>query len=241
MKNKSYFHNINVLVYDKEIARIDRSMKYLLKRKRVDELPFNLYHMEFAKAGLRRKMYPLPKAHASIVKQHSTGAYRCSVGNLWDVFTNTPIQFTENSRGSAETVFTKERYLELLSLLQDEIAANIQLAIHLMKETEETMDTEMQIMFNDLEERLAQIPFDSDAIKMYGDPRQNYLKEFEKKYFKKGKYRGYDYDSFIALLQSLQHTLQRIDTVASMIIETSDTFEKQTVDIFKRAEVFRYH
>ncbi|MCR6107993.1 hypothetical protein HXA34_17010 [Salipaludibacillus agaradhaerens] len=113
LKDDVHYDNINVLIYDDEVAGIWRSYLYLLhdgSGMSMEGFPFNIHHM--TTKDLSDMVRNLPdwihdqnfdkKGRWDLLTQHSNGGFRALDGSLIDVFNLNEVSFTKGGFGASD-------------------------------------------------------------------------------------------------------------------------------------------
>ncbi|SDZ69048.1 hypothetical protein SAMN05421736_1461, partial [Evansella caseinilytica] len=145
LKEDQHYDNINVFVFDKEIAGLERWFRYGYSGRSMKDLPFNVYHMD---SSVRFRDFtqisaPLPdtadrhentgffhkKRLSGAIEQHSSGGYRSVDGHLIDLFQLNRIDFSSGGGGTKEIIFSKEKYLHFANIIRKEFIPNLRKAL----------------------------------------------------------------------------------------------------------------
>lgn len=230
------YDNINVLIYDHEIAGVERWFGYGFMLTSTKNLPFNFYHIDSENAGFSIKSH-LHRHHGGMAEQHSTGGFRSPDGSLMDVFNLNPIDFSGGGGGTSPIVFDKDRYVRFAKILQHDIVYNLKKALTLLEAMEDNVHSRMKSIVNRAEQDIEHIPFEPGVI--YRDPRPGAVQSLRETYYKAGKYRCYDNEAFTALVDSLDHARKKIHHLALTIHETANDFEKREEEISRSFDIIR--
>ncbi|WP_078579140.1 hypothetical protein [Salipaludibacillus agaradhaerens] len=233
LKENRHYDNINVLIYDDEIAGIWRSYLYILHDEpgmSMEGLPFNVHQMTVK--DLNEMAQTLPDwihdqnfdkmSRLNLLTKHSNGGFRALNGSLIDVFNLNELSFTRGYLGASDIVFDKGRYLELVSLLRNEFLPNLTKAMSLHEQVEEDAESSLKGVFEQAESELNQINVE---IGSYGDPRQGRLNTFKEDYFSQGKYRCYDAGSLEAVMAKNNRVRQKMQQMAMTLEAAAEKFD----------------
>ncbi|MBA4536954.1 hypothetical protein H1Z61_07300 [Bacillus aquiflavi] len=222
-----HYDNINVLIFDNDIAKYERWFQYFLKSKTTGSLPFNTYHIDPDKL---QWIQQLPAPHDGIFDHHSTGGFRGVDGSLWDIFNLTPIGFSASNSGTTEINFDKERYLHFSNVLEHQMVPYLRKAIPLIEQMEEEIDEKIREIITRAEQQIESVKFEST----YPDPRPGAIESLKDKFYRSGKYRCYEEESMLTLLDALHRSAQEITQSASKIVETAEAFERIDTELAKK-------
>ncbi|WP_078578900.1 alpha/beta hydrolase family protein [Salipaludibacillus agaradhaerens] len=224
-----HYDNINVFVYDDEIAGIERMIRYTDGSGRsMEGMPFQVYHMKDDRPEFRNSLQMLPNRILNgKIEQHSNGAYRGLDGSLIDIFKLSPFTYTNGAIGGTEIEFNKQRYLDLANLLESEIVPQLKKALGLHESMEEDISGEIRRIIDKAESGIMEIEYDKDVIgtTACGDPRVDKISEFKSNYLIDGKYRCYDNSRLTQLLEKNHELQQRLSQFASRLQETAHHLE----------------
>jgi pimeloyl-ACP methyl ester carboxylesterase len=238
-----HYDNINVFVYDDEIAGLERLFRYITMEgsgRSMEGMPFQVYHMEDDRPALKdslpdgiseySRMYRDMIRSRNLkgwIEQHSNGAYRGLDGSLIDIFKLSPFTYTNGAIGGTEIEFNKQRYLDLANLLESEIVPQLKKALGLHESMEEDISGEIRGIIDKAESGIMEIEYDKDVIGMTacGDPRVDKISEFKGNYLIDGKYRCYDNSHLTELLEKNHNLQQRLSQFASRLQETAHHLE----------------
>lgn len=248
MDGKTY-DNINMFIFDKEIARNERAFQYALMFRTTGRLPFNTYHVD-SKGSIKANPFMKEKwledhlhgirnrKHAGPIEQHSTGGFRGVDGRLWDVYSITPIDFAAGSDGTKPIKFDKERYQHFANVLKHEIAPYFRRAMDLLGQMEEDLHKSIKSVIDRAETDIEQLPMESEDIKN-SDPRIGAVESLRTERFKRGKYRCYDQEKLSRLLDALDGVYQRMMEVTDVIMETSNDFEVREMTLAQAMSAYK--
>lgn len=226
LKDGETYDNIKVVIYDKEVAAIERYLQYFPKGTHAKSLPFNYYHIDSTNSTSNLFSHPYRK-HNSTIEQHSTGGFRSVDGTLWDVMNIRRIDFAAGVHGTKSILFDKERYLFFANVLLHEFGLYVRRAIELFEQMEEEVHTRISSIVADGEQRIQNVAVESHID--IGDPRVGAIESVRDDFFKGGKYRCYDRHTLDSLLGSLQRLNSRMGEMAQTIWETSHAFETRDI------------
>ncbi|MCU9612789.1 lipase family protein [Caldibacillus lycopersici] len=237
LKQQDHFDNINVLVYEDDIAGLERWFRYIQAWQFQRDLPFNLYYMDATKAGFPNGMkVDIPSPINGSIDGHSQGGFQGVDGSLWDIFNLNPIQFSDSITGTQKIVFDKKRYTSFAKLLNETISTNLKIARTLLEQLEDEIHENIQQLIHQAEDEINRIKIDYDALGAYSDPRFSRMETFKDKYFIDHKYRCYQPGKLDELIHSLNDTNQQVYKVAEKILQSTDNFEKEE---YYLAKLFR--
>jgi Lipase (class 3) len=231
LKENHQYDNIHVLIHEGEIAQWERSFKYALFLQQEKSLPFQLYYIRPTKAGIRRHLFLNPDPHKGPIDLHSTAGFRSLNGTLYDVYNLSPITFSSGVSSTHAIKFDKERYQQFGNILLQEIIPYLQKAKQLLEELEEEIHFEIKRIIEQAENELSRLNIRYETIAKYGNPSQEPLEQLKQLFLKDGYYRCYKMDRLNDLLEEIHRSIQKIEKVGLLIMETSDHFEKRETDI----------
>ncbi|MCR6095102.1 hypothetical protein HXA31_13305 [Salipaludibacillus agaradhaerens] len=227
-----YYDNINVFIYDNEIAGAERSLRhkelYGVDGTSMLGYPFNIHYMNSLEINQMKEELPdwikdgLYSNRFGIFRQHSNGGFRSMDGSLIDVFNLDAVKFTFGGYGASLIVFDKAHYLEFVSLLRNEFLPNLTKAMSLHEQVEEDAESSLKGVFEQAESELNQINVE---IGSYGDPRQGRLNTFKEDYFSQGKYRCYDAGSLEAVMAKNNRVRQKMQQMAMTLEAAAEKFD----------------
>ncbi|UJW59316.1 hypothetical protein HXZ66_18830 [Bacillus sp. A116_S68] len=231
LDDEVHYDNINVFVYDDEIAGLERLFRYITtdgSGRSMEGMPFQVYHMKDDRPEFRNSLQMLPNRILNgKIEQHSNGAYRGLDGSLIDIFKLSPFTYTNGAIGGTEIEFNKQRYLDLANLLESEIVPQLKKALGLHESMEEDISGEIRRIIDKAESGIMEIEYDKDVIgtTACGDPRVDKISEFKSNYLIDGKYRCYDNSRLTQLLEKNHELQQRLSQFASRLQETAHRLE----------------
>lgn len=228
LRKKDKYKNINVLIYDQELAYLERLIQYGKYGLKVTDLPVNVYHIDIDKAGDRNNKQ-FPSLHSELLDEHSTGALRSLDKSLWDPFNIKQINFSAGGTGTKEIKFTKKRYTDFANILQNELLPYLKIAILKLEETADEVDQNIKNIIARAEEQIQRIQISLEALPIGGsDPRQHSIESLKREYYKNKMYRCYDEAALNDVFMNLQKAIMAFVNIAPKIHEMANYFE--TVD-----------
>lgn len=246
LNEKDHFDNIHVVIYDQDIAELERTFKYLSRFTTTGRLPFHLYHMDPGKSGIPQEkealtlfdfsiigqmMYIIEKFH-KMKNHHSTGGFLGEDGSLWDPFNMNPIDFSTNSGGTTEIVFDRERYIQFSRLLMNHIIPKLKKAVAALEMMEDDVHNQIRSVVNRAIDQIQHVQVDPHVV--YGNPKESAIEALRDAYYKRSRYRCYEAQTLYNLIDVLTDTISQTEQLATGIEKTSEDFVRRELTLIER-------
>lgn len=227
IKKDQHYDNINVLLYQQDIAGFQRWWQYLIHGKSTKNLPFNIYRID------SKQIYPftnwlhIPGHLTGPIDAHSQGGFRSLDGSLIDIFNLQEINFAKGSSGTELIVFDRNRYKRYAELLEGDFSGYVKMAIDLLSSMEDEIHLTVSKKVEAARNEIYSVPVDRELLSMYYDPREEKYESLKKGYYKDYKYRVYDSGRLKELINKLELLKKDMEELASLIHETAEIFNEK--------------